>query len=141
MTLRPAAPADLPALRALLRRCGLPLDGFDDQLPRTLVAEATGVVGCAAIELYPPYALLRSVAVDEAARGQGLGHRLTVKALALARRLGAAEVFLLTETAVPFFERLGFAPVARADVPAAVQQSAELRSACPASAQVMRRVL
>ena len=73
------------------------------------------------------------------ARGTGLGHRLTEAALALADRLGAPAVFLLTTTAERFFPRFGFRVVSRDEVPPGVQQSVEFRSACPASATVMRR--
>jgi amino-acid N-acetyltransferase len=54
---------------------------------------------------------------------------------------GVRRVFLLTETAADFFPRFGFRPVARTAVPAAVQQSVEFSSACPASALVMVKEL
>ena len=99
------------------------------------------VVGTAAPELLGDTALLRSVAVEAALRGQGIGHQLTHAALDLARALGIREVYLLTETAAAFFPRFGFQPIARARVAPAVQQSVEFVSACPASALVMVRSL
>jgi amino-acid N-acetyltransferase len=77
------------------------------------------------------------VAVDAAARGQGLGQRLTHAALDLARERGIRRVYLLTETADDFFGRFGFRLIDRADVDAAVRESVEFSSACPASARVM----
>jgi amino-acid N-acetyltransferase len=56
----------------------------------------------------------------------------------MARQDGAGAVFLLTTTAERFFPRLGFEPIARAEVPTSVQASAEFQSACPASAVAMR---
>jgi amino-acid N-acetyltransferase len=139
MTIRTATADDRPALHTLLTRSRLPLDGFDEHLARTVVAEDAGrVVGCAAIERHGACALLRSVAVDEALRGQGLGQRLTAEALAIARREGLTGVYLLTETASGFFPRLGFLPVTRDEVPEEVRQSVEFTTACPASAQAMR---
>ncbi len=133
---------DLPVILALLERCGLPTEGFAERLPTALVARADGdVVGSAALELYGAAALLRSVAVDEAFRGQGLGVRLTQAALDLARQRGVTHVFLLTTTAGEFFPRFGFQPVAREDVPEAVKQSVEFTSACPVSALAMARRL
>jgi L-amino acid N-acyltransferase YncA len=130
--------ADLPAILALLDRSRLPQDGLRDQLATTLVArQDEGIVGSAALELYGDAALLRSVAIDPALRGHGLGRQLTHAALDLARHCGVITVYLLTETAGGFFPRFGFRPTTRAAVPRAVQQSVEFTSACPLSAQVM----
>lgn len=133
-----AQPADLPAILALLERAHLPTMDIQEHLNTTLVARtAGGVVGSAALEIYGSLALLRSVAVDPAAQGQGLGQQLTQAALRLAQQRGMTQVYLLTETAADFFPRFGFQPTTRSAVPAAVQQSVEFREACPASALVM----
>jgi amino-acid N-acetyltransferase len=137
-TIEAATAADLPAILALLARSGLPEAGLADHLATALVARAGGAIaGSAALEVYGEAALLRSVAVDAAWRGQGLGQALTRAALDLARRRGVVTVYLLTETAAGFFPRFGFRPVPRAAVAPAVQQSVEFTSACPASAQAL----
>ncbi|MDP3062811.1 MAG: arsenic resistance N-acetyltransferase ArsN2, partial [Chloroflexota bacterium] len=133
-----ARPKELPDILALLERCGLVTTGLADHLEATLVARTGGrVVGSAALELYGASALLRSVAVEEALRGQGIGQRLTQQALALARRHGVVTVYLLTETAAGFYPRFGFRPIPREQVAPAVQRSVEFTSACPATAQAM----
>ena len=133
-----ATPSDLPAIETLLRRSGLPQDGVGDRLATTLVArEAERIVGTAALELYGLEALLRSVAVDPARQGLGLGQLLTRAALELARQHDVTRVYLLTETADGFFPRFGFRPLPRTDVPANVQTSGEFTHACPASALAM----
>jgi amino-acid N-acetyltransferase len=133
---------DLPEIHRLLERLQLPVEGVDDHVRTMLVArDGARVVGTAALELYADGALLRSVAVDPAQQGRRLGHLLTEAALQLARSHGACTVFLLTTTAERFFPRFGFEPIARQDVPASVQASVEFRSACPASAIVMRKQL
>src|SRR5579859_1873272 len=100
-----AANADgLPAILALLRKSGLPQDGLSDHLTTTLVArEDQTIVGSAALELYDTVALLRSVAVADHLRGQGLGQQLTQAALKLAKEHGVTLIYLLTETASGFF--------------------------------------
>jgi len=114
---------DLSAILELLARSDLPQEGLSDHLATTLVAQAEQtVIGSAALELYGTAALLRSVAVDQAFRGQGLG---------------ITHVYLLTETAAEFFPRFGFRPIARAQVPPAVQRSVEFTSVCPVSALAM----
>jgi arsenate reductase (thioredoxin) len=142
MVVEPASDRDLPDVHRLLERSHLPLDGVDDHV-RTMVVARDGaqVVGVAALELYADGALLRSVAVDQAQQGRRLGHQLTEAALSLAETHGAASVFLLTTTAERFFPRFGFEPISRDDVPPSVQASVEFRSACPASAIVMRKRL
>ena len=133
---------DLPGVCALLERLNLPVDGVADHVPTLLVARDNGtIVGTVALEVYADGALLRSVAVDPAYQGRRLGHQLTDAALNLATRQGISTVFLLTTTAEGFFPRFGFEPTTRQEVPASVRTSVEFRSACPASAVVMRRQL
>jgi len=140
--IEPAHPTDLDGVLELLRRSELPTDDLARHLATTLVARRDGnIVGSAALELYGSAALLRSVAVDAALRGQGLGRRLTDAALALARNQRVTTVYLLTTTAADFFPRCGFRRIARADVAPAVQQSVEFTTACPSSALVMARQL
>lgn len=141
--IRRAQPGDLPAIEDLLVRCDLPIDGLAAHVGTAWIARADGiVVGSAALEVYPDGALLRSVAVEAAYRGTGLGQRLTDAALSLAREQGIDAVYLLTETASDFFGRFyGFQPVERVAVPAAVRTSVEFTTACPDSALAMRVTL
>jgi N-acetylglutamate synthase-like GNAT family acetyltransferase len=137
-----ASEADGPSMLQLLRASGLPIDGLVDHLNTALVArDGAEIVGCAAVEIYADGALLRSVAVAPAARGHGVGERLTEAAIALARSLRTPAVYLLTTTAESYFPRFGFVQSTRDLIPTGVQQSVEFRSACPASAIVMRTVL
>ena len=137
-----ATPVDAPAILTLLDRCGLPTAGLVDHLAETFVAHRDGeVVGSAALELYADGALLRSVAADPRERGAGLGQRLTKTAITLAEARGVPALYLLTTTAEQFFPRFGFEKIDRADVPSSVQDSIEFRSACPASAIAMRKLL
>lgn len=132
---------DLPEVRSLLQRLSLPVEGVDDTLKMLVAREDGHVVGTAALELYEGGALLRSLAVDPRRQGKRLGHELTEAALRLAAHHRAGAVFLLTTTADRFFPKFGFEPIARDDVPLSVQASVEFRSACPASAIVMRKHL
>ena len=142
MVIERAKKSDLPDVLRLLERHQLPLADVDNHIDTMVVARNAGrVVGVAGLELYADGALLRSVAVDPALQGQGVGHQLTECALAMAREHGVENVFLLTTTAEGFFPKFGFAPIQRNDVPASVQSSVEFQSACPASAVAMRKGL
>jgi amino-acid N-acetyltransferase len=133
---------DAQAILDLLARSALPVDGVLDHLDTALVArDGDRVVGSAVLEVYRDGALLRSVAVDAGLRGAGIGQELTRSALTLADTLGVPAVFLLTTTAENFFPKFDFSRIDRSQVPATVQDSVEFRSACPASAVVMRRML
>ena len=137
--IEPATASDLAAMEALLAANQLPTAGLKDSIGTALVARVgSRTIGCAALEVYPSGVLLRSVAVDDAWRGRGIGHQLTSAGLELARSLGVEAAYLLTTTAGDFFPRFGFARVERADVPDDVKQSVEFRSACPTSALVMQ---
>ena len=131
---------DATAILDLLVRNNLPVDGLLDHLETALVARhGDRIVGSAVLEVYRDGALLRSVAVDAGLRGAGIGQELTRSALALADTLGLPAVYLLTTTAESFFPKFEFRRIDRSQVPASVQESVEFRSACPASAVVMRR--
>src|SRR5687768_11145814 len=129
MTIDAAQRADLPAVRQLLADQDLPLDGVDAHVETMVVArEGDSVVGAAAVELYADGALLRSVVVHPAQRGNGLGRRLAEAALGVARERGVDAVFLLTTTAEHYFPRLGFERITRDLVPESVQASVEFQS-------------
>lgn len=138
--LRPATPADLPAIEALLGASGLPIDGVAGALTGFVVAEQDGaVVGVGGLEVVGSHALLRSVAVVTGHRGTGLGLRLTASLLAEAARAGLESVWLLTETAPAFFSRFGFRVVDRSSAPPELAGTAEFIHCCPASAVAMAR--
>jgi amino-acid N-acetyltransferase len=140
--IEPARSDDLPAILALLAQHHLPAADLERHLDSALVArDGDQVVGCAAIERYGDAGLLRSVAVDDARRGTGIGGRLTAAALDLARARGLATLYLLTDTAEAFFPRFGFQRVARDAVAAAVRQSVEFNGACAETAVAMVRTL
>lgn len=134
----PARVADLQAIHTLLLRGGLPIEGLADHLGTTFVArDEARVVGAAGVELYADGGLLRSVVVDEALRGTGLGRRLVDAVVNITHEHGVPALYLLTTTAGAYFPRFGFEPIDRTLVPAGVQQSVEFISACPASALAM----
>ncbi len=139
---RPATADDLSSVVALLRSRELPVLGFADLLrerpQHVLVATLNdAVVGCAAIEVHEPFALLRSVAVARDLATLGVGTRLVSEMLSVARRDTIQSVYLLTTTADRWFPRFGFQLVARSDVPASISGTVEFTKACPSSATVM----
>jgi amino-acid N-acetyltransferase len=142
MSIQPAGPSDLPAIVALLRASDLPAVGLESTALSALVARQSGrLVGCAAIEIYGPAGLLRSVCVERSIRGSGLGRRLVEAAEAEAARRGVRELFLLTETASEWFPRLGYVEDVRDAAPDSVRSSPEFTDVCPESARLFHKRL
>lgn len=74
-----------------------------------VAVDASGrLLGCGALRLmWHDLAEVRSLAIDERAKGQGLGKKIVQALLEEARGLDLARVFALTYQ-MEFFERLGF---------------------------------
>lgn len=141
-TVRPAAPADLPAIEQLLTDSSLPLAGVKDCLANFVVADADGqIVGVAGLEICCDDALLRSVAVNPEWRSKGVGRAVVTRAIAEAESRGLRALYLLTTTAEHYFPSFGFRKIDRAEVPDDVRATEEFTTACPASATVMARAL
>ncbi len=137
-----AGSADLPEVERLLVAGALPLEGVREAFATGVVARrGPAVVGAAAVEPYGPHGLLRSVVVSPAERGRGIGRRLVQASEGLARELGVEDLYLLTETARDWFDRLGYQRLPRESVPADVQASLEFTTACPQTAVAMHRAL
>jgi len=143
---RSAGAADSPGIASLLEAVGLSAPGTEGRLPRTLVCEGTdeeaqaqaqAPAATACLEPLGPHGLLRSVAVRPDLRGLGLGTLAVASAIAVGRGSGLGEVALFTETAPGFFEKLGFRPVGRNDLPEAIRRSPQAGEECAETAQAM----
>lgn len=100
--------------RILLSKATVTL--FED-VQEFYVAEVDGVVvGCGALHvLWEDLAEVRTLAVDRAHRGRGIGDLLLRRLLQQARHLGVGRVFCLTFE-VEFFSRHGFVEIAETPV-------------------------
>lgn len=126
------------AFRSLLQSSGLPADDLD--FNRDLLVgyyEGDELVGTGGLEIYGDYALLRSLSVKMGIRGKAVGSTITEYLLGEAKKRNLKAIYLLTENAQGFFQKKGFAHVAREAVPEEVKQSAELSKPRPSSAVVM----
>ena len=133
-TLRRARVADVPVIHDLIERYAgdrILLAKERVQLYEDVqdfwIAELDGVVvGCGAVHpLWEDIAEIRTVAVDPAVRGRGIGGAIMERLIATVRELGISRVFVLTFE-VSFFERLGFREIE--GTPVTPEVYAELRS-------------
>ncbi|MDA1029769.1 MAG: arsenic resistance N-acetyltransferase ArsN2 [Bacteroidetes bacterium] len=134
--MKAASPEDLNRILFLLGQSNLPLSGVSEIVTDfKVVRHESEVIAAGAIERHGKNGLLRSLVVDSSHRGKGLGEKV-VSALLEDQN---EDVYLLTETAEPFFVRFGFARVSREEAPPELRASEEFRSLCPESAAFMRR--
>ena len=146
LDMRPIPGSDL-GLRAALAEAKLPIDdleeeGLEEEGRQFFAFSLDGeVVGYGGMERCGQHGLLRSVVVLPGYRGRGIGSRLPPLMFGHDYRFAMRSVFLFTETAVPFFERLGFKRIDRAQAPAEILKTRQASSLCPSSATLMQLVL
>ena len=128
----------LPQLQELLEANDLPSDDCSEQVENFFgIVEDDRLLAAGGLQPAGDYFLLRSVVVQPSCRGRGLAAALVKFLLARAVAAGSPAVYLLTETADGYFERLGFNGVAREQVPEAIRQTRQFASLCPDDARCM----
>ncbi|MFD9219955.1 amino-acid N-acetyltransferase [Streptomyces sp. NPDC060064] len=126
ITVRRARTSDVPSVRRLVDPYvseGILLDKATVTLYEAIqefwVAERdedAQVVGCGALHvIWEDLAEVRTLAVDPAFKGTGIGHHVLDKLLQTARRLGVRKVFCLTFE-VDFFGKHGFVEIGETPV-------------------------
>ena len=141
--IRPARASDLPIATRWLSSEGLPVDDLTaERMDAFIVATQAGQpVGMIGIEKFAEVGLLRSLIVDTACRGEGLGARLVAELELIARNEHIDELWLLTIDADSFFTRHGYVVAGRDDAPEVIRNTAEFSSLCPGDAVLMSKRL
>ena len=118
---RQARTRDVQVIRALIdqnvgsgRLLDKPTVNLYEDIQEFCVAESSAgglVAGCGALHvMWEDLAEIRTVAVDESKRGEGIGHLIVDELLDRGRQLGVERVFVLT-FAVSFFTSHGFSEI------------------------------
>lgn len=143
VTLSGVRPEEETAVKSLIADCNLPSsDLTSEKLRHFLVArKGDAVVGAVGLEIVQPYALLRSLAVDEAYRGQGIAVQLTEAVERFARTMGVTTLYLLTLTAEELFSQCKFLKTSRDEAPESLQAMDEFKTLCPDTAVCMQKQL
>jgi amino-acid N-acetyltransferase len=129
--------AERQAACELISASGLPTEGLDDAELWCVKGDGRRFLGVACLETWGRQGLLRSVAVECEHREAGVGTSLVRRVIFEARKKRVREVYLITETAPLFFERLGFSALDRSRVKGGVLNSVEFQEACPKTAPVL----
>jgi len=138
----PAKRGDMHAVRTLLERVNL-AQGSDlrDESYGSyfVVRNEDGIVACVALDVYGDDAILHSLAVDPAWRGNGYGWMAADTVINHARWRGVRRIYLLTEVASDFFAaKHGFRVVDRTTVSPAVAAATTFRSSTDSKFVAMR---
>lgn len=129
-------------LEGLLDLCQLPNDDMYTQgLQFFGVRRAGKLAAIIGLESYGSVALLRSLAVLPDYRSLGLARRLVSFIESQAAEQGIETLYLLTTTASNFFKTLNYQDVERSVTPLVIQQTAQFRGLCPASASLLTKRL
>jgi len=133
--------ASAPELKNALLAGDLPIEDLDEPGRSFFRVERDGVaIGYCGFELYGDDALIRSIVVPPEHRGRGFGRAVTEALLTEVRNAGARRTWLLTNTAVPFFERLGFVRTERAGALPSILETRQATSICASAALMSREV-
>ncbi|MDD3079385.1 MAG: arsenic resistance N-acetyltransferase ArsN2 [Paludibacter sp.] len=133
---------DVVSIIDLLKQNNLPVrDLVSGQRIFLVAIFGDQVIGCVAVEPYCGSGILRSLAVNESFRNQGVGQKLLSGAEIWAGNNGIQTLYLLTMTASTFFSKMNWNTTDRSAVSAEVAQSSEFASVCPATAICMKKEL
>jgi amino-acid N-acetyltransferase len=142
ITLRQADDSTLSYVETLLKKNGLPSQDIRSKRDCFYIGyNEAGPVGISGIETYGTNGLLRSVVLEQSARGYGFGTALCNSLEATALTDGIERLYLLTTTAAGFFAAHGYVEIERTDAPARIQQTTEFDELCPTTATCMKKPL
>ena len=128
----------------LLSGAELPVEDLTDKIMKNFMVargKDNTIIGVVGIEMYQENGLLRSLLVQPAYRGKGLGSKLTREIESIARSNGIKTLYLLTMTAADFFPKFEYQVVPRDRTPESIQNTAEFNSLCPVSAVCLCKTL
>ena len=143
MQIVPVSPADWADIKRLLDASALSTDDLTPDVQENFLVLRDGqtLVAVIGIEGAGPAALLRSLAVSEHLRGDGVGRHMVAAAEVLARRRGVVSLYLLTTTAADYFSKLGYRNTPRETAPAGIRNTLQFSRLCPASSSFMVKSL
>ena len=139
----PARPSDEAGIKALLAVCELPHEDLTTAHLEHfwVLRDGPRLAGVVGLEMLGDIGLLRSLAVPDAYRGQGIGTRLIEKAEDYACAQGIKDLYLLTTTAPDYFTKRGYQRTDRDTAPGGLRDTTEFKSVCPDSAVGMVKLM
>lgn len=133
--------SSIEEVTALLAENALPIVDISISSPFQFfgIRDGGALVAVVGLELYPPFGLLRSLAVRATFRKRGFARELVSFAESFSATHGVESLFLLTTTANQFFVGLGYSPASRDKAPSSIQATSQFSSLCPASSAFLSK--
>jgi amino-acid N-acetyltransferase len=126
-------------LKHLLKSDRLCFNDINDQGVHLFgVTYKNKLIGYFGYELFDKLALFRSMVVVPEARKKGYGALIWDQAKKKLLSEAVKEVYLLTNTASPFFSKQGFVEVARSSAPKSIASTTEFIEFCPDDSVCMK---
>lgn len=127
----------------LIKDSGLPISDITTQKLKDFLyfGDPDNLIGIIGLEIFDTVALLRSLAVSKEARGKGHGRTLVMNIETYAKNKNVKELYLLTETAENFFNKLNYTIMQKESAPESIKATSEFSSVCPVSAVLMTKKL
>ncbi len=134
--------SDIQKAIELLQSSDLPSSDIDGKTQKIIVAECKEkLVAVGGIEKLGSLALIRSIAVHPEYRNNGIASEIYHLLEKYARDSSVKELYLITESAKAYFQKLGFLEKDRQAVPHPIKQTSQFTRLCPSSATVMFKTL
>lgn len=133
--------SSIEQITALLAENALPIADISVASPLKFfgIRDGGSLVAVVGLELYPPFGLLRSLAVRCTFRKRGLARELVSFAESWSATQGAESLFLLTTSNEQLFLSLGYSLASRDKAPSSIQATSQFSSLCPASAAFLSK--
>ena len=142
ISIKPAKPESIEGIKSLLAANNLPTSDITDETVRLFVVRQNNeLVAAVGVEVYSRTGLLRSLAVKDSLKGNGIGEMLVNHLFDYCASEQVSELYLLTTTAEKYFERFGFQQISRDTVSEEIRQTREFQDICPCTAVVMHKTL
>lgn len=116
-------------IRELLSHCGLHNTDISERKLVNFIAARWGedIVGAIGLEIASDDGLVRSLAISDKFRGQGVARDLSTALEGYARSKGIKTLYLITTTAENFFAGRGYESIPRESAPDSVKNLDEFR--------------
>lgn len=126
IVIRIAAEKDLLPIQHLLAKANLSVEGIENNLENFLVVEASDkkLVGTVGIEPLERDGLLRSLVLASENLNAQIGLNFIEVTVSFAKQKGFKNLYLLTNSSLPFFEYIGFQILDDKEYPEHLKKSA-----------------
>lgn len=132
---------ELPLAVKLLQESGLPFNDVTANTDLYVLNEEDKFLALVGLETYENAGLIRSLTVSPALRNKGVGSDMVDFIEREAKRKQIENLYLLTTTASPFFQKKGYQTISREIVPEQIRNSSQFSSICPSTAVLMHKKL